>query len=366
MKILEVIFSLGSGGAEQFVVDLSNELSSKHEVVLLTLKDDSIENRDFYKNKLNNSVKYDNLGLKDGFSLSSLYMVNKRIRQISPDIVHIHQAFRFCLLPIFFFDRPKYFLTIHNEIKGWYTNKINRILFNLFGCLNRVSFVTISKSNHDGFNKEYKRCSNTLIYNGRKKEGPTLLFDDVRGEVESFKKTFSTVVFLHVARCAPQKNQQLLIHAFNRLVLTNQDAVLLILGRGFDSDLGENLKSIAGEKIFFLGEKNNVQDYILNSDALVLSSFYEGMPITVIEALQNEVPVISTPVCGVVDVVEQGKTGCISADFKLDSFYSILEAFLKDRKKYSSEKEYTEAKGIFDIYECAKKYETLFFKESKF
>ena len=54
MKILEVIFSLGSGGAEQFVVDLSNELSSKHEVVLLTLKDDSVENRDFYKNKLNN------------------------------------------------------------------------------------------------------------------------------------------------------------------------------------------------------------------------------------------------------------------------------------------------------------------------
>lgn len=360
MKILEVIFSLGSGGAEQFVVDLSNELSSKHEVVLLTLKDDSVENRDFYKNKLNNSVRYDNLGLKDGFSLSSLFAVDKKIRLINPDVVHIHIAFRFCLLPIFFFGKPRYFLTIHNEIKGWYTNKLNRILFNSFGYLNRVSFVTISKSNYDDFNREYKRCSNTLIYNGRKKEEPTSFFDDVKKEIDSFKSSSSTMVFLHVARCAPQKNQQLLIHAFNRLVSKSRDAILLILGRGFDSDLGNDLKNIAGERIYFLGEKNNVQDYVLNSDALVLSSLYEGMPITVIEALQNEVPIISTPVCGVIDVVKCGETGCISADFTHDSFLLVWDSFVKEQKKYTIESNFSDVKRLFSISECAKSYETLF------
>lgn len=41
MKKVEVLFTLESGGAERFVVDLSNELSSTCDVVLLTLKDDT-------------------------------------------------------------------------------------------------------------------------------------------------------------------------------------------------------------------------------------------------------------------------------------------------------------------------------------
>ena len=39
MKILQIIFSLSPGGAERFVVDLSNELSKNNDVILLTLKD---------------------------------------------------------------------------------------------------------------------------------------------------------------------------------------------------------------------------------------------------------------------------------------------------------------------------------------
>ena len=51
MKILQIIFSLSSGGAERFVVDLSNELSKTNDVTLLTLKDDKVdvEVRNFYK-----------------------------------------------------------------------------------------------------------------------------------------------------------------------------------------------------------------------------------------------------------------------------------------------------------------------------
>lgn len=51
MKILEVTFSLSSGGAERFVVDLSNELSRTNDVTLLTLKDDQVDpdRRQFYK-----------------------------------------------------------------------------------------------------------------------------------------------------------------------------------------------------------------------------------------------------------------------------------------------------------------------------
>ena len=59
MKILEVIFNLSPGGAERFVVDLSNELAMTDEVILLAINKDNIvvENRNFYKFDLSPKVE---------------------------------------------------------------------------------------------------------------------------------------------------------------------------------------------------------------------------------------------------------------------------------------------------------------------
>ena len=69
MKILQIVFSIGFGGAERFVVDLSNELSKNHDVTLLTLKEDKSNPDDtFYKFDLSSRVHYDNLGLPQKFT----------------------------------------------------------------------------------------------------------------------------------------------------------------------------------------------------------------------------------------------------------------------------------------------------------
>lgn len=72
MKILEIITHLGSGGAERFVVDLSNELAKNHDVTLMTVLDDKVdaENRNFCRFALSKNVKYVNLGLPNGLKLS--------------------------------------------------------------------------------------------------------------------------------------------------------------------------------------------------------------------------------------------------------------------------------------------------------
>ena len=71
MKILEIITHLGSGGAERFVVDLSNELAKSNEVTLMTILDDKVdaENRNFCRFSLSKNVKYVNLGLPNGLKL---------------------------------------------------------------------------------------------------------------------------------------------------------------------------------------------------------------------------------------------------------------------------------------------------------
>ena len=72
MKIIEIIYSLSSGGAERFVVDLSNEFVAKgNDVLLCTLLDDKKNNRAFYKFELNQKIEYVNLGYeKLGISVS--------------------------------------------------------------------------------------------------------------------------------------------------------------------------------------------------------------------------------------------------------------------------------------------------------
>lgn len=75
-----------------------------------------------------------------------------------------------------------------------------------------------------------------MIYNGRKHLSKSLSFEAIKKEVESYKYNNSTLVITHIARCAVQKNQDLLIDAFNEIISQKHNVILLIIGSGFDSE----------------------------------------------------------------------------------------------------------------------------------
>lgn len=360
MRILEVVLSLTSGGAERLVVDLCNELSKQEDVTLLVLKDLRNGENGFYRNDVSSRVKIVNLGFKDGFNLSYLFKVFSAVKSINPDIVHVHSASdKYCLLPVMFHSKSmKFIQTIHNDVKS-YCDFLHKFIIKILGRLGRISFVTISQKNFEDFNTYYPSVSNALIYNGRAVLQKTEKFQEVKSEIDSLKIDSSTKVILHIARCARQKNQHLLINSFNKWVEKGANAILLACGSSYDSELGKGLKSISGDRIHFLGEKNNISDYLFNCDAFVLSSLYEGMPITVLEAMSLKIPVLSTPVCGVVDVIENGVNGYISKDFTEESFLDMLNSFEKDFGGIKEESS-TDISNRFSISQCAASYRDLF------
>lgn len=329
MKILEIVLSLTSGGAERFVVDLSNELSKGNSVYLLTLKDLGLKDNAFYLKEVSENVHLVDLKLQDGFNPLYFFKVWNAVKQINPDVVHIHdKSDKYCLLPMLFHpSRQCYVETIHNDISSSYSNAFYKLLINILGRLKRVKYVTISKTNHSDFSRFYPKVGNALIYNGRTKLSVTEKIIEVKEEIDHYKKDANTKVLLHVGRCVEQKNQMLLVESFKKWTDSGANAVLLVCGSGFDSQLGDSLKQAASPNIHFIGTRSNVADYLSCSDAFVLSSLYEGMPITVIEAMMMKVPILSTPVCGVVDVVESGRNGLISVDFSSDSFVGMLNDF---------------------------------------
>lgn len=363
-----MIFSLTPGGAEHLVVDLSNELSKTDEVVVLTLKDDRVDtnNRTFYKSELSDRVTYKNLGFGSGLNLRKMWQIYKAICAEKADIVHLNlrNIPKYCLLAIILLHKKlKFVQTIHNDMAS-YNELFYRIYFETLGRLKWVHFVTISETNFMDMRKMHPCVDACYILNGRAPVIPSPLYEDVKKEIAAYRTTPDTKIFLHVARCSAQKNQDLLIDAFNELEKRGADMKLLIIGAGFDSERGQRLLAKAGPNIVYLGTRKNVGDYMLNSDVFTLSSLYEGMPITLIEASLAGVPAVSTPVCGAIDMLVDGKNGYLSKNFEVENFANVLAEGAKHSSELRKNAQEMKKSSPFAIDVCADKYRGFFLGKS--
>lgn len=98
----------------------------------------------------------------------------------------------------------------------------------------------------------------------------------------------------HTGRLAEVKNQSFLIELLPEVLKKRDDAVLLLLG---DGDYREKLSKKAEElnvtdKVIFAGSVPNVQDYLNAMDVFVFPSFYEGMPLSILEVQANGLPCV--------------------------------------------------------------------------
>ncbi|MHB0976426.1 MAG: glycosyltransferase family 4 protein [Candidatus Aquicultorales bacterium] len=116
-----------------------------------------------------------------------------------------------------------------------------------------------------------------------------------------------------VARLRPEKGHEMLLRAWRSVVDRIPGAKLLLVGEGPEAG---NLTSLSredslGERVLFLGHRENVKDYLLAADFSILFSTIEGPAISVQESLACGLPVVATRVGGLPDSVIPGKTGLL-------------------------------------------------------
>lgn len=130
---------------------------------------------------------------------------------------------------------------------------------------------------------------------------------------------------LCVARIHPQKNLELLCELANR----NKDVDFFLIGGCSNeySTYAEKLLKLINDidNIIYIGAVDNPQDYMLNSDAMILTSKYEGLPMAILEAMSIGLPIISTPVGSILGVLR-------GVDFLADDV--SLEALNLQVRKY--------------------------------
>lgn len=127
-----------------------------------------------------------------------------------------------------------------------------------------------------------------------------------------------------VARFAAQKNQTLLVETAAKL---KRPLVLTFIGDGPLRAQAEQAAAAcpAHIKVEFLGQRQDIPELLAQADLFVLSTNWEGFPISILEAMRAGLPVISTDVNGVREAVDDGQTGLLVAPRDGDGLLAALE-----------------------------------------
>lgn len=360
MKIIQMIYSLCSGGAEKFVVDLSNQLAVMgHDVILCMLRDDTDGKLTFNKQFLNSKVRFHSMKFERVFSLGKAMQVEAFIRKMNPNVVHCHlnvvpYVFKMALLN----RKIKFFHTLHSVAENTAGVGIQYYINRFYYSRNMIRPVCISRLCQESYEKYYSLHNAPWVDNGRAFVAASSRQEEVRQEIGSYKVSKNTKVFTHVARFNVLKNQHLLVDSFNKLSEAGCDFVLLVIGNGYDCEEGCKLQQSACKEIHFLGEKNNVNDYLLCSDAFCLTSRFEGLPISLLEALSCGVTPICTSVGGIPDVISDGVNGFLASNQDIETYCEAVKRFMNCPLSRSELIEYFNKN--YSMRVCAKKYEKLY------
>jgi colanic acid/amylovoran biosynthesis glycosyltransferase len=139
---------------------------------------------------------------------------------------------------------------------------------------------------------------------------------------------------LCVGRLVDLKGQSLLIEALVELTRRGTRAVLTFVGDGPKRVELEELALELGvaDRVRFVGAvgQDAIGDLYRSADVFCLPSLAEGLPVVLMEAMAFEVPVVSTRIMGIPELVDDGRSGLLVTPSRLDELTDALERLIAD------------------------------------
>ncbi len=355
MNILHIHPSLAGGGIESMICALANEMAKSENITVCSIFEP--KGTDTFWYKLSPSVRKITLKKKNiGFSFKVLLDIYRIIRRGNFDVVNVHGMFYYYVLSILLLHKKiRFFYTIHSDARMENSKWDKRLFF-----LKKISFnkgwmhpITISKVSQESFHNLY-HCSSFLIFNGVTR--PVLTQIDLASR---FRINGShTKIFLHAARISTPKNQLVLCKVFKKLIDEGYDIVLLIAGAKQRDDIFSSIEPFFGDRIKYLGERNDIPQLMAYCDGMCLPSLWEGLPITLLEALSVGCIPICSNVGGIPDVIKSGKNGFLSISSSEHDYYLAMKEFLSlsSEQYLAMKRNCIESFSSYDIINTAESY----------
>ncbi len=328
MVIFHIISSLANGGAEKMTVELANEQQKLGNKVFIVIFDSLKPNMIHVKNLDKNvNILYIKRRLK--FDLITIINLFVSIKRNKCDVIHTHKPSSVVsILPFlpFLNKEIKIVHTVHSGLI-YYKNLFNFLSF--FRVVrNRVVNVCLTDIIRQDYQNAYPKLIFFYVQNGISMPLTSENYNEVKCYIDSLRGNKSNII-LFIGRNSIDKNLSLLFNCM--FVLYNKDINCKLICLGLDKKeiiSQYDVSGIIDKNTFILGSKSNIADYIANSDALILSSINEGMPLVVIEAMSYGKPIISTSVGGIQEMIENGVHGFLSDDISVEGLLSAIFRFL--------------------------------------
>lgn len=291
MRILQVITRSELGGAQSVVINLANNLCQEHEVIVVAGEGDG----KMWKVLDNRVKKVECPTLQRALSpikdIRTIFSLKKIYKQYQPDIIHLHSS-KAGMLGRMAFPKKKIVYTVHgfDSIRVAFRKllPIERMMQSKCASIIGVSYYDTKNLRTEGITKGL-----STVYNGIQLP---VKDNDVEVKIPAhYKKKI-----LCIARVAKPKRVDIFMDVAKLL----PEYAFMWIGnqKEMDCDL---------PNVFFMGNITNASRYNVVADLFMLSSDYEGLPMTIIEAISYGKPVVASNVGGIAEIICNGENGFV-------------------------------------------------------
>lgn len=274
-----------------------------------------------------------------------VWELHKLTSNWKPDIVHAHSTFAALLIRLPGLKRSARVVYTPNS---WaFSMPANALRKTFYVMVERVmakradAIAAVSKNEHDIAAANGIRAGRMeVIYTGIEHDRS---FRPKSYVLKSTTGSDQTVTIIMVARFVAQKRHDDLIAALSRL--THLKWRLLLVGDGERLGVIKSLvaKYQITDKVEFLGLRSDVDQLLRQSDIFVMTSLYEGLPLSLLEAMRMGLPVLTNNVDANGEAILEGICGYLVPSGDIDSLADRLALLIQDPVK---RKEFGEAARV--------------------
>jgi len=338
IKVMHLIGSLRSGGAENLVLNIAKAINrEKIELVVCSWLGGPLEE------------EFRQLGIRlvrgprtHFYSPCGIRAYARLIKEEKINVLHTHLfdsdilgrlAGKLAGVPVLTTVHACYTWKRKRDLKSRLRTLLDRITANFLGTLLLATSESV-KEYHIKYGKISGRklqVLNNFVILSRFDVDKEKSRREKRAE---FGIKEEAPLVINVANPAPVKGQDYLIRAFKEVGAALPEAMLMIVGAG---EYAEHLKKLArdeglDQKVIFTGRRDDVVELLAAADLFVLSSLSEGVSIALLEAMAMRLPVVVTDVGGNRDVVEDGVSGLIVPARDEHALAEKITLCLRDRE----------------------------------
>ena len=314
LKILYVITSLRTGGAERLVVDLAKKLTEQGHIVEILILDGSVTPFMQELKDLGIKIHRGHVGYFQIYNPLNILKIKNLANKNKYQIIHSHNSSAQLFLALAGVTvKTKLVTTEHNTTnrrrRFSFLKTFEKFIYNHYDAIVSVSNqVKKNLIDHLGYKATHEETDRKfpVIYNG------VDLSKFIKSTHKNFSEQSSTGshfcslgrtqnVILMIAGFRKQKDHATAIKAMQHL---NDNFVLWLAGDGETKRECEILAKNLGieHKINFLGEIEDVNSLISQAKIVILSTHYEGLPLVAIEAMAAGKPFIGSDVEGIKEI----------------------------------------------------------------